>query len=174
MLTSSFRINWELKLNFRSKKFEHFKFFKGCLPQISLGPFLNTLSQLLANSFLANFPILYFKDVNIASYADDKILYDSCSTIEKVTLSLRSSSKKLFQWLSDKQIRRNAEKCRLIMSTSESVDIQLGSSLIVRSNCEKMLGVKIDYKLNFDKANNKLRELAKATPYTEAALHRCS
>ena len=24
----------------------HFKFFKGCLPQISLGPFLNTLSHL--------------------------------------------------------------------------------------------------------------------------------
>ena len=24
----------------------HFKFFKGCLPQISLGPFLNTLSQI--------------------------------------------------------------------------------------------------------------------------------
>ena len=25
----------------------HFKFFKGCLPQISFGPFLNTLSHLL-------------------------------------------------------------------------------------------------------------------------------
>ena len=24
----------------------HFKFFKGCLPQILLGPFLNTLSQI--------------------------------------------------------------------------------------------------------------------------------
>ena len=24
----------------------HFRFFKGCLPQISLGPFLNTLSQI--------------------------------------------------------------------------------------------------------------------------------
>ena len=35
------------------KKFEaiwsayHFKFFKGCLPQILLGPFLNTLSHTL-------------------------------------------------------------------------------------------------------------------------------
>ena len=27
----------------------HFKFFKGCLPQISLGPFLNNLSQILIN-----------------------------------------------------------------------------------------------------------------------------
>ena len=59
------------------------------------------------------------------------------------------------------------------MNTNESVEILLGSSLVVRSNCEKMSGVKIDYKLNLDehvktlcsKANNKLRALARATPY---------
>ena len=36
------------------KKFEgpyHFKFFKGRLPQISLGPFLNTLTHLLRTKF---------------------------------------------------------------------------------------------------------------------------
>ena len=27
----------------------HFKFFKGCLPQILLGPFLNTLTYLIKN-----------------------------------------------------------------------------------------------------------------------------
>ena len=45
----------------------------------------------------------------------------------------------------------NAEKYHLIMSKNEPVDFQLGSSLIVRSDCEKMLGVKIYYKLNFYK-----------------------
>ena len=30
----------------KNLKWYHFKFFKGCLPQISLGPFLNTLSQI--------------------------------------------------------------------------------------------------------------------------------
>ena len=29
----------------------HFKFFKGCLPQILLGPFLNTLNQILSLLF---------------------------------------------------------------------------------------------------------------------------
>lgn len=60
------------------------------------------------------------------------------------------------------------------MSTNESVDILLGSCLIVRGNCEKMLGVKTEYKLNFgehvkifcSKANNKLRFLARATQST--------
>ena len=28
----------------------HFKFFKGCLPQILLGPFLNTLTQIKAHT----------------------------------------------------------------------------------------------------------------------------
>ena len=80
----------------------------------------------------------------MASCDDYKTLYDSCDTIEEVILSLQSSSKKLFQWLADNQIKGNAEKWHLIMSTSESVDFQLGSSLIQRSDCEKMLGVETD------------------------------
>ena len=36
------------KLSFRSiSRSYHFKFFKGCLPQILLDPFLNALTQIL-------------------------------------------------------------------------------------------------------------------------------
>ena len=130
------------------------------------------LGPLLFNIFLSDL-FLIVKDVNMASYADDNTLYDSCDTIEEVISSLQSSSKKLFQWLSDNQMKGNTEKCHLIMSTDQTVNFQFGGSLIERSDCEKMLGVKIDYKLNFDeyvktlycKANNKLRALARATPY---------
>ena len=67
-------------------------------------------------------------------------------------------------------MRGNAEKCHLIMSTNELIDFQLGSLLIVISDCEKTLRVKIDNKFNFNehaktlcsKANNKLRALARA------------
>ena len=47
-------------------------------------------------------------------------------------------------------MKGNTEKYHLIMSTKELADFQLGGSLIVRSNCEKYLGLKINYKLNFD------------------------
>ena len=47
-------------------------------------------------------------------------------------------------------MKSNAAKCHLIMSTNESLDFHLGRSLTERSECEKMLGVKIDYKLNFE------------------------
>ena len=38
----------------------HFKFFKGCLPQILLGPFLNTLTH-LSSTFVFLSPYTYFK-----------------------------------------------------------------------------------------------------------------
>ena len=59
------------------------------------------------------------------------------------------------------------------MSTNNTPERKTGDSLIKTSTCEKLLGVKIDYKLTFDnhvanlskKANNKLRALSRATPY---------
>ena len=82
----------------------------------------------LFNIFLSDL-FLIVKNVDIASYADDNALYDSCDTMEEVILSLQSSSKKLFQWLSDNQMKDNTEKCHLIMSTDQSVNFQLVAHL---------------------------------------------
>ena len=54
----------------------------------------------------------------------------------------------------------------------ESSEIHIGDSIIESSTCEKLLGIKIDSKIRFDdhiqhlcnKANRKLRTLARATP----------
>ena len=70
-------------------------------------------------------------------------------------------------------MKKNADKCHLIVSTYEPIEIRVGESLIKSSICEKLLGMKIDSKLNFDthlkglctKANNELRALARATQY---------
>ena len=70
-------------------------------------------------------------------------------------------------------MKGNADKCHLIMSTNNAPKLKVGDSLIKASTCGKLLGVKIDYKQTFDnhvanlckKANNKLRALARATPY---------
>ena len=71
-------------------------------------------------------------------------------------------------------MKGNTDKCHLIVSTDEPIEIRVGESLIKNSTCEKLLGIKIDNKLNFDthvkglckKANNKLRAPARATPYS--------
>ena len=61
----------------------------------------------------------------------------------------------------------------MIGNTDKPIEIRVGEPLIKNSACEKLLGVKIYSKLNFDthvkgfckKANNRLRALARATPY---------
>ena len=60
-----------------------------------------------------------------------------------------------------------------MLSKDESSGIHIGDSIIESSTCEKLLGIKIDSKLRFDdhiqdlcnKANKKLRALARANPY---------
>ena len=37
----------------------HFKFFKGCLPQILLGPFLNTLNQMFSTNIIFNINTIF-------------------------------------------------------------------------------------------------------------------
>ena len=90
-----------------------------------------------------------------------------------VISSLQESAEKLFQWFSHNQMKGNTDKCHLIVSTDEPIEIRVGESLIKNNICEKLLGVKIDNKLNFDthvkglckKANNILRVLARAPPH---------
>ena len=70
-------------------------------------------------------------------------------------------------------MKSNGEKCHLIVSTNDTAEIQIGEYLIKSSTNEKLLGVNIDSKLTFDshvshlcnKANKKLRALARITPY---------
>ena len=70
-------------------------------------------------------------------------------------------------------MKGKTDKCHLIVSTDEPIEIRVGESLIKHSTYEKLLNIKIDNKLNFNthvkglckKANNKLRALARATPY---------
>ena len=130
------------------------------------------LGPILFNIFLCDL-FLIMEDFDFASYADDNTIYKVGDNIDDVISSLQELSKKLFQWFSDNQMKGNTEKCHLIVSTKEPTEIQVGESIIKSSNSEKLLGIKIDYQLNFDnhikdlcrKANQKLRELARVTPY---------
>ena len=45
----------------------------------------------------------------------------------------------------------NSGKWHWILSTDEPTEVQVGESLIRSTNCEKLLGIKIDSKFSFDK-----------------------
>ena len=130
------------------------------------------LGPIFFNIFL-NDLFLVAKDANFASYADDNTIYQSGRNVDDVTNYLQLSAEKLFRRFFDNQIKGNANKCRLIMSSNNTPGLEIGDSLIKASTCEKLLGITIDCKLTFDnhvanlckKANNKLRVLARATPH---------
>ena len=116
-------------------------------------------------------PMIRF--INRVSIRFINTIYQSGRTVDNVNNGLQVSAEKRFQWFSNNQMKGNADQCHLITSTNNATELQIGDSSIKTSNCEKLLGVKIDYKLTFDehvnslckKANSKLRALARTTPY---------
>ena len=134
-------------------------------------PLVEEVANPNPNDLLWNDP----KETEFTSHADDDT-YDAGNTIEDVILSLKESSElseKFFKSFCDNQMQGNSGKCHVIISTIESAQIQIGESPIESTNCEKLLGVKIDSKLSFDKhiktifkkASNNLRALDRVRPY---------
>ena len=135
------------------------------VPQGSiLGPFLFSI-------FLAD---LFFiiKDIDIASYADDTTPFIVENNIENVIASLEQVSEDLFNWFKNNRLKSNADKCHVLVSTNKSIGVNIGNYTIDNSECEKLLGVKIDVNLNFSdhisdlckKASRKI-SLARVTPF---------
>ena len=110
----------------------------------------SVLGSILFNIFLTDL-FLVMKETGFTSYTDDNTLYDAGNTIGDLISPLQESSKKLFRWFSDNQMQRNSGKHHLILSTYEPAKVQIGESLIESTNCEKLLGVKIDSEFSFDK-----------------------
>ena len=89
-------------------------------------------------------------DIDIANYVDDNIIYKEHENIDDLITSLQDAAAKLFKWFSENQVTGNTDKCHLLLSKDESSEIHIGDSIIESSNCEKLLGIKIDPKLRFD------------------------
>ena len=70
--------------------------------------------------------------------------------MEDVIFKLQNSSKILFQWFMDNQMKANQDKCHFICSTNDTVNLIVENQIIDNSKCEKFLGVKLDYKLIFN------------------------
>ena len=70
--------------------------------------------------------------------------------------SLEEASKVLFKWFLDNAMKSNADKCHLLVSTSNKVNIRIDNFDISTSRREKLLGVKLDHKLILDDHFSKL------------------
>ena len=130
------------------------------------------LGPLLFHIFLGD---LFFiiKDIDIARYADDTTPFIVKDNIENFIASLEQVSEDLFNWFKNNRLKRNADKCHVLVSTNKSIGVKIGNYTIDNSECEKLLEVKIDVDLNFSdhisdlckKASRKISALARVTPF---------
>ena len=86
---------------------------------------------------------------------------------------LERASVKLFEWFKDNNLKANADKSHLLISTDNKQKIKINETVICSSKAEKLLGILIDNKLTFDqhvsnlcvKANQKLHALSRISSY---------
>ena len=128
---------------------------------------------LLFNMFLCDM-FFVMNGIVFPSYADDNTPYVSSDSVQNVIRILENDSIKLFKWSSGNMMKANNDKCQLVVSSNEHVSMKLDNIEIENSNCERLLGAKIDSKLNFKehldgifkKASQKINALSRIAPYT--------
>ena len=79
------------------------------------------------------------------------------NTIDIVIASLEQVSGALFYWFKNNRLKNNVDKCHVLVSTNKP-GIKIGDYTVDNSECEKLVGVKVDLNLNF---NNHISDLCK-------------
>ena len=132
-------------------------------------PQCSTLGPFLFNIYLSDL-FMFCENSNIVNYADDNSPFSCNADIESVLSKLTNDSKTLLEWFYNNSLKANPDKFHLILSNSdEDKFVIIQQSEIYNSNCEKLLGIKIDNKLSFDdhvtglctKASQKLHALSR-------------
>ena len=86
----------------------------------------------------------------------------------------------MLEWFKNNLLKSNADKCHLLVSSSDAVNLRVSEYDIKNSKCEKLLGVKFNNKLIFEKhitdiyrkASTKTYALARIAPYMNLSKRR--
>ena len=107
------------------------------------------LGPLLFNIFLCVLFWIMF-ETDFSSYAVDNTPYAFGNSIDNVIKSFEDDSISSFKWFLDNQMKANSDKCHLITSKQSYMNLKIGNINIENSSCEKLLGVKLYNRFNFD------------------------
>ena len=118
-------------------------------------------------------------ETEFASYTDDNTPYTSSQNVDNVIRTLVNDSVSLFKWFSNNQMKTNKDKYHLL-SNKERVTMKIVETEIKSSNCEKLLGIKIDSNLIFNehlnniicKTSHKTNALFRVAPYVNESKKR--
>ena len=76
--------------------------------------------------------------LHIADYIDDLIK------------SLEEASTVSFQWFDNNLLKSNPDKCHLLINRNDNVTVHVRKCETENSKCEKLLGIKLEWKQNID------------------------
>ena len=107
------------------------------------------LGPLLFNIFMFDLFCIVF-EIDFTSYTDDNTPFVSNDRLDDVLDSVKNVSVKLFDWFPNSQMKANPDKCHLLTSATTSIAKKIKDNEILNSESEKLLGVTIDNKLNFN------------------------
>ena len=110
------------------------------------------------------------ENYDIANYAGDKTPYLSKKNVEEVLNGLENVSSKLFQWLTENELKGNGSKCHLLISSGENVHVNIGTLQIKIIWETKLLGIYMDCKLSFENHFNQICSKGKAKIKTLAKI----
>ena len=117
-------------------------------------------SSILFNVFTSDlFSIL--SDTEFASCTDDNTPYITGRNAKEVTWSLEFLSDKLMEWFLNNKMKVTQDILHLLTSSKDGLNICINDDVISSTKCEKVQGVMIDTKLNFNSYNvNDMRKNA--------------
>ena len=65
-------------------------------------------------------------------------------------------SANLFQSFTENELKGNTSKCHLLIISGKNLHVNIGTSQSKNSSCERVLGIYIDYKMNFENQINQI------------------
>ena len=130
----------------RTKIGNEYSSWKGILwgvPQDSI------LGSLFFNIHLCNLFFIIEK-FHITNFADDNIPDVTGDNISTVAKLLEEVACAIFQWCKDNEMKANADKCHVLLSTSNELAVEINEVQIKNSQSEKILGITTDNDLKFE------------------------
>ena len=85
---------------------------------------------------------------DIANFADDNTAYVTGDSISSAVKPLEEVACAIFRSFKDSEIKANANKCHVLLNTSNELTNKINEVQIKNSRSEKLLGITIDNDLN--------------------------